>query len=248
MTRKSLLLSLSVLASILILGHSAYVQADLTSFDVGDAADLPGTTDITADGAITVVGAGHDVWGAADGFRYVYTEVSGDFDAIVQISFFERPAGEKWAKAGLMARQSTDPGAKNALSTAAAGEPGDELGVQITWRPETDGETDELNFWELGGPSGFNDGEWIRLTRSGNDFSVSWSDDGVAWADDYAAVPIEMNDPILVGLAVTATNTGIFCEAVYENFTIDGESVFSSAAVSSDGKLSATWAGVKAGL
>ncbi len=243
MTRKTLLLSLSILASILILGHSASVQAELTSFDVGDAADMPGTTDIAAGGAITVVGAGHDAWGAADGLRFVYTELSGDFDATVQISYFERPAGEDWAKAGLMVRQSTAPGAKNALSTAAAAT---DLGVQITWRQDTDGETSELNFWELGGPTGFNDGEWIRLTRSGNDFSVSWSSDGVSWADDYATVPIEMSDPILVGLMVTSTNTALFCEAVFENFIIDGVSPVT--AVSPGGKLSATWAGVKAGL
>jgi regulation of enolase protein 1 (concanavalin A-like superfamily) len=244
MMRSIPLLSLSILVSILVLGSGTYVQAQLDSVDIGTAADKPGSTEILPDGTVTVVGAGHDVWGTADGFRYVYTEVSGDFEVAVQVTEFERI--EDWTKAGLMARQSVDPGAKNALSTAAAGA---DLGVQITWRAETDGETDELNFWELGGPTGFNDGEWIRLTRSGNDFSVSWSDDGVTWADDYATVTIEMDDPVLVGLAVTSCDAAILCRSVFENLTVNGISIMEFATpVSPGGKLPAAWAGIKAGL
>ena len=245
MTRKVLFLSLSILASMLILGHSVYAQ--LESIDIGTAADNPGSTEILSDGTCTMVGAGHDIWGTADGFRYAYIEASGDFEVAVQVTYFERV--EKWAKAGLMARQSVDAGAKNALSTAAAGEPGDLLGVQLTWRPETDGETSELNFWELGGPAGFNDGEWIRLTRSGNDFSASWSDDGVTWSDDYATVTIEMDDPVLVGLIVTSCNAEVLCEATFENMTVNGIPIMAFVtAVSPGGKLSTTWAGIKAGL
>jgi len=238
------LLSLSVLVSILVLGSGTYVQARLDSVDIGTAEQTPGSTEMLPDGTFTIVGAGHDVWGTADGFRYVYTEISGDFNVAVQVTEFERV--EDWTKAGLMARQSVDPGAKNALSTAAAGL---DLGVQITWRAETEGETDELNFWELGGPTGFNDGEWIGLTRSGNDFSVSWSDDGVNWSDDYATVVIEMDDPILVGLAVTSCDAALTCRSVFKNMTVNGASIMEFAApVSPSGKLPAVWADIKAGL
>jgi hypothetical protein len=241
MTKETLLLSLSVLVSMLILGHSTCVQADLESLDVGDAANKPGSTEILDDGTITVIGAGHDIWDNADGLRYVYTEVSGDFEAIVQITYFERVAGEPWAKAGLVARETVDPGAKNALSTAAAG---DAYGVQLTWRPQTNGPTSELNYWEMGGPTRFNDGEWIRLTRSGDDFSASWSDDGVTWDDDYATVTIDMDETITVGLAVTGHDVAKSCEASFKNFTINGISAVSTA-VSPCGKLPATWGETK---
>jgi hypothetical protein len=242
MMRKVSFLSVSIL---LLVVHAMCVQAQLESLDIGTAADNPGSTEILPDGTCTIVGAGHDIWGTADGFRYVYIEASGDFEVAVQITYFERV--EKWSKAGLMARQSIDPGAKNALSTAAAGEEGDPLGVQLTWREETDGETSELNFWELGGPTGFNDGEWIRLTRSGNDFSAFWSDDGVTWADDYATVTIEMDDPILVGLAVTSCESTLLCEATFENMTVNGIPImaFATAAVNPDEKLSARWGQIK---
>lgn len=239
MTKNTLFLSLIVLALTLILGHSAYVQADLVSVDVGDAANKPGSTDISDDGAITVIGAGNDLWGSADGFRYVYTEVSGDFEANVQITFFERV--EPWTKAGLIARETIDAGSKNALSTAAAG---DAYGVQLTWREQTNGNTQELNYWELGGPTRFNDGEWIRITRSGNDFSSAWSDDGVDWDDIYATVTIEMEETITLGLAVTSHEVTLSCEATFENFTINGVSAV-SAAVSPSEKLPAAWGEIK---
>ena len=241
MTRKTLFLSPGVLLLVLVLGHSSYVKADLISIDVGDAANKPGSTEILDDGTITVIGAGHDIWDAADGFRYVYTEVSGDFEAIVQLTYFERVAGEPWAKAGLIARETIDPGSKNALSTAAAG---DAYGVQLTWRPQTNGPTSELNYWELGGPTKFNDGEWIRLTRSGDDFSSAWSDDGVNWDDDYATVTIDMSDTITVGLAVTGHDVAKSCEASFKNFSINGVSAI-SAAVSSRGKLPTTWGEIR---
>jgi len=237
--KKALFLSLSVLVPMLILGHSTYVQAQLESLDIGTAADNPGSTEILPDGTCTIVGAGHDIWGTADGFRYVYTEVSGDFEVAVQVTYFERV--EDWTKAGLMARQSVDPGAKNALSTAAAG---DAYGVQLTWRPQTNGATSELNYWEMGGPTRFNDGEWIRLTRSGDDFSASWSDDGVTWDDDYATVTIDMKESITVGLAVTGHDVAKSCEASFKNFSINGASAVSTA-VSSRGKLPATWGETK---
>jgi len=239
MTKKALFLGLTVLASILILGHGTYVQADLGSLDVGDAEDKPGSTEILDDGTIEVIGAGHDIWGSADGFRYVYVEVTGDFEATVQVTYFERV--EPWAKAGLVARESLDPGAKNALSTAAAG---DSYGVQVTWRPQTDGDTSETNYWELGGPTGFNDGEWIRLTRSGNDFSASWSDDGVNWDDDYTTVTIEMQESIFIGLAVTSHEATLSCEAHFKNFAINGVPALSTA-VSPGGKLPATWGEIR---
>ena len=239
MLKRILLSSLSVFVFMLFLGTISYA---LESLDIGDAADKPDSTDTFPDGTATIVGAGHDIWDAADGFRYVYMPISGDFEADVQITYFERTT--QWAKAGLMARQSIDADSKNALSTAAAGNlPGPDLGVQITWRADKAGETKELDYWELGGPVGFVDGEWIRLKRVGNDFSVSWSKDGKSWVKDYASIKIEMTDPILVGLIVTSCDKALSCKATFKNFTVNSKQVIT--AVDSNGKLSNTWGKIK---
>lgn len=235
--KKSALL-FAVLMVAFIISGSAWA---IDSKDIGDAANKPGSTEILPDGTVTIVGSGHDIWDTADGFRYVYIQTSGDFQMDVQITYFERVT--QWAKAGLMARQSVDPGAKNALSTAAAGKPGDMLGVQLTWRAETDGKTEELDYWALGGPTGFNDGEWIRLKRAGNDYSASWSKDGKTWVADYAKVTVEMKDPILVGMAVTSCDATMLCKATFNNLTVNNKQIITS--VSPSGKLSRTWGEVK---
>jgi len=239
MLRRTLLIGISVFLFMLSLGTIGY---SLESLDIGDAANMPGSTDILSNDTITIVGAGHDIWDAADGFRYVYMPISGDFEAAVQVTSFERVT--QWAKAGLMARQSVDADSKNAMSTAAAGNvPGPDLGVQLTWRADKAGETKELDYWDLGGPTGFNDGEWINITRVGNDFSASWSKDGKTWVADYATVTIEMTDPILIGLIVTSCDAAISCESTFKNFTVNNKSVL--AVVSSNGKLSKTWGEIK---
>lgn len=243
MSKIGLLSGLTILLSLLLVGQGVYAQ--MKSLDIGDAAEKPGSTEILPDGTVTIVGAGHDIWDDADGFRYVYVEgIRGNFVVDVQIPFFQRI--QEWAKAGIMARQSVDPKSKNALSTAAAGKGPGELGVQITWRAETGGETKELDYWELGGPKGFNDGEWVRLKRAGNDFSASWSKDGVTWAKDYATATVKMDDPVLVGLAVTSCEKTMLCKATLKNLTVNGVPIMKLiTAVSPSGKLPKMWGEIK---
>ena len=100
------LVSLSITAS----------AVELTSIDVGTAALLPGET-VIEDGEYTISAGGHDIWGNADGFRFVYLELSGDFDASAQIPFFNRGV-DPWAKAGIMARDTLDADSANFISTA----------------------------------------------------------------------------------------------------------------------------------
>jgi len=242
MLKRIFLSGLCVFVFMMIFGTVSYA---LESIDIGDAAEKPGSTEILSNGTITIVGSGHDIWDAADGFRYVYMPISGDFEAFVQVTFFERTT--EWAKAGLMARQSVDADSKNALSTAAAGKvtvpPVPNLGVQLTWRADKAGETKELDYWDLGGPVGFIDGEWIKIKRVGNDFSVSWSKDGKSWDKDYASTKIEMTDPMLIGLAVTSCEKTLACKSTFKSFTVNNKLVAS--AVSSGGKLSKTWGEIK---
>lgn len=245
MLRKQTLAAGVCLLATTLIAVIVVLAAELESIDIGDAANTPGSTKLE-NGKYTITGSGNDIWGTADGCRFVYMEISGDFVATVQITDFERH--KQWTKAGIMARQSNEPGSKNALSTAAAGNiPGPDLGVQITWRQETNGETQELDYWELGGSTGFNDGEWIRLIRFSNDFSASWSLDGSDWVDDYATVTVEMTDPILVGLTVVSLDTGYASKAVFEHFNItrpDGTPLLPTA-VHPGYKIATSWGFLK---
>ena len=239
MLRRIFLSGLIVFVFMLLMGSIGYA---LDSLDIGDAAEKPGSTAILPDGTVTIVGGGNDIWDSPDGFRFVYMPISGDFEALVQVTFFERM--KQWAKAGLMARQSVDADSKNALSTAAAGNvPGPDLGVQLTWRADKGGKGAELDYWDLGGPVGFIDGEWIRLKRAGANYSASWSKDGKTWVKDYASIAIIMVDPILIGLAVVSCDKTKTCKATFKNFSVNGKMVVT--AVESKGKLSKTWGDIK---
>jgi hypothetical protein len=78
----------------------------LTSIDIG-VFSLPGTTYYEGPGSYLVNASGQDIWNTLDGFRFVYTTRTNNFDVIVQVPFI-LPA-DPWSKAGLMARETIDP-------------------------------------------------------------------------------------------------------------------------------------------
>ena len=236
MLKRALILNLSILISMLLLVHIAYA-AELESLDIGDAADNPGSTEIS-NGTYTIAGSGSDIWDAADGFRFAYTEVSGDFEAVVHQISIELPS--EWAKGGVHARQSVEPGAANAQVIVTGGGSG---GCQITWRTTENGATDEF-MDDAPGP--WKDGEcWLKLTREGNDFHGYISEDSANWLELQSAT-VEMDASILVGLAVCGL--GDMANAVYDNFKItqNGKVTFPvETAVQSEGKLSTIWGEIK---
>jgi regulation of enolase protein 1 (concanavalin A-like superfamily) len=219
-----------------LLGYMAYAQ--LESIDIGDAADTPGSTQIE-NGTYTIKGDGHDIWDTADGFRFAYTTLNGDFEAKVHLVSFE-PVHE-WSSTGIMARQSVDADAVHAFATVTGGGAG---GVQITWRPSKGAETSEIADVA---PGPWKEGDcWIKLTREGDKFHGYISKDGKEWKD-LESQKVKMDDPILVGLALTSRQPGRLIKAVFDNFTItkNGKQIFPAATVKSEGKLSITWGKIK---
>jgi hypothetical protein len=83
---------------------------------------------------------------------------------------------------------------------------------------------------ETGGGASGNGGEltdaagfpiWLKITRSGDDFTGAMSSDGAAW-EDLGTTTLALTDPVLVGLAVTSHSTGNITTAVATDLTIDG--------------------------
>jgi hypothetical protein len=218
----------------------AATAQELVSIDIGDAVDTPGSTMIDAD-MYTIMGNGSDIWNAADGFRYAYTEVSGDFEAVVRQLSTDLP--KEWSKGGIHARQSTAAGAQNAQAIVTGG---GASGAQLTWRAAADGATDE--FADTA-PGPWKDIEcWVKLTRVGNEFAGYVSEDGSDW-QDLLSVEVVMDASILVGIAVCGV--GVDATAAYDGFTVvaDGATVFPhlvDAAVDPRGKTAVTWGEMKA--
>ena len=69
------------------------------------------------DAEATLIAGGDDIWNNADQFTFLYKEISGDFDVAVVVQSIEFT--NEWAKAGIMARQTLEPGSINVLAPRA---------------------------------------------------------------------------------------------------------------------------------
>jgi len=95
----SLALSLVLAVLMCAVCYAAWVSEDTGTGDVGTTAQAGNDFTLTAGGA--------DIWGTADSCRFVYQEVSGDFEISAQVVALENT--NDWGKAGLMARGSAAP-------------------------------------------------------------------------------------------------------------------------------------------
>ena len=163
-------------------------------------------------GTFTITGSGEDIWGTADEFHFAYKRLTGAGTIIARIDSVQDTAD--WAKAGVMIRETLDPGSKHVLAAVTSGE-----GVVSEGRVETDGVTFNYTEEEITAP------RWVKLHRdkAGN-FTAAHSSDGSKWVPvkGAAAENIPMRTTVYVGLAVTAYGTNLTCEAVFSDVTIVG--------------------------
>lgn len=225
------MLALPVLLVIIV---GAYA-ADWTSEDIGTAENTPGTTDYNAaSGLWTIEADGDDIWGNADGFRFIYQEVSGDFEMSCQMLSIQNT--NVWAKGGVMARSSATAPAAYAFTFVTVGN-----GTSLQWRL-TDGD----RAWPDGAGIAGTAPYYVKLVREGNMFFGFRSMDGEDWEENHTTgqaseVEVVMEDPILVGLALTSHSAGVLCAAEFDSL----EASFFNQPVESGGKLPITWAEIK---
>jgi len=121
-----------------------------------------------ANGVWSVAGGGSDIWNSSDQFNFAYETAS---DSVVLIARVVALANtDSWAKAGVMLRDSNDPSAIYADVVATPGN-----GVSFQWRGSTGG---QCGFSQVGG---IFTPVWVKLVRSGNQFSGYYSPDGAGW-------------------------------------------------------------------
>jgi hypothetical protein len=162
----------------------------------------------------TVTGSGADIETTADEFRYVYQPVSGICEIRARVTAIQNT--DPWAKAGVMLRESTAPGA---INTAVFITPGN--GVTFQRRASTGGTTASTVV------SGVTAPRWVRLSRNGNNFSGYYSVDGNTWTQLGATANVAMNTSALAGLAVTAHTDATNCTATSNNVSVNQAPVLS---------------------
>jgi hypothetical protein len=169
-----------------------------TSVDVG-AVGAAGSATYSG-GTFTVAGAGADIWGTADAFRFVYTSMTGDGTVVARVETEQYVAN--WTKAGVMMRETLDPGSRHALMLVSPGK-----GTAFQRRTATSGISTNTAGVAATAPY------YVKLTRTGTTISAFTSPDGASWTL-VGTDTLAMASTIYVGLAVgshvagtTATST-----------------------------------------
>ena len=164
-------------------------------------------------GNILMNAIGADIWNYGDEFRYAYKTLTGNGTIVARIESLGN--SDAWAKAGVMIRQSIEPGSTHAfMSVTVSGGNGASFQQRLT----------------ANGISTNNDNTgpvvsvpyWVKIERTGDAFSGFISPDGATWTQLGAAQTITMTGPILIGLALTSHNTTVTTAAEFSNVSTTG--------------------------
>jgi VCBS repeat-containing protein len=146
-----------------------------------------------ANGAFTLNASGQWIYSTADGMHFVYQPVSGDATIVARV--FSVQGGGANNQAGVMIRETLDPGSSNAFAEYEGGL------IYFFQRASSGGSTNyQSNNVSVGLPY------WVKLVRSGNNFSSYSSVDGVNWTQVGATQTIPMAASVYIGLAMSADN------------------------------------------
>jgi endonuclease/exonuclease/phosphatase family metal-dependent hydrolase/regulation of enolase protein 1 (concanavalin A-like superfamily) len=185
-----------------VVGQS--VQAGWRSADIGPVGGAGSAS--AGSGTMDVTGAGEDIWGAADRFRFTYTTLTGDGELVAQVRSIQNISG--WTKAGVMMRESLRDDARHAFMLVSAGK-----GLAFQRRTSTSA----LSTSTAGGSGG--PGSFVKLVRKGTLFTASRSADGSHWTAVGSAT-IAMSATIHVGLAVSSHVDGTLATANFSGTTV----------------------------
>jgi concanavalin A-like lectin/glucanase superfamily protein len=169
----------------------------------------------TADGRILMNGIGADIWGSADQFRYAYKSLTGDGSITARVDALDG-SPSSWAKGGVMIRQGTGIGAVNVFMAMTGGDGG---GATFQQRMVQDDASVSQHTYA---DAPFAPPYWVRVTREGDTLMGLTSPDGENWTQRGDPVTLAMNDPVLIGLALTSHNVDQATSAEFSNVSVTG--------------------------
>ena len=172
--------------------------------DIGSTGAI-GSASRSPSGVFTVIGAGADIWGSNDAFRYVYQTATGDCDITARVVSVQTTHNA--AKGGVMIRESLNANSRHAMTNLTAVN-----GLEFLRRTSTGGSTGGVSVSGLSAPY------WVRLVRSGNTFTSYRSSDGVNWTT-VGSVTITMSSNVYIGLLVCSHVNATLNTSTFDNVT-----------------------------
>ncbi len=146
-------------------------------------------------GGFDATSSGTSVGGTSDQTALNYTPRTGDFDVCARLSSLE--LSHIWAKAGIMARESTESGARYAAALATPAM----AGTFFSWRSAAWGLASSSGSFPPNFPY-----QWLRLKRTGDVFTGYAGYDGVQWSQ-LGSVTMALPAQLLVGTVFSSQST-----------------------------------------
>ncbi len=162
-------------------------------------------------GTYTMTGSGADIWGQSDQFHFAFKTLTGNGSIEARVESLTDTHSS--AKAAVMIRETLAADSKYMLVAVTPGN-----GVIAEYRLET-GEDAQ----QIASQTGIAAPYWVKVERdlAGN-FTAYSSANGSTWQMMGQPIPFQMDSIAYIGLAVTAHNAALTCEAKFSNVTISG--------------------------
>jgi len=163
-------------------------------------------------GTYTIVGSGADIWVEADEFHFAYKMLTGVGSIVAKVESVEN--SNAWAKAGVMIRETLEPGSVHASMVVTPGN-----GVSFQRRILADAVSASDNSATGNETAPY----WVKVERdmAGN-FRASSSTNGSTWVQLGIAENIQMSSNVYIGLALTSHDAALPCQAVFTNVSTTG--------------------------
>ncbi len=220
-------------------GTSAYTQGQAATpaglYQSADIAATPaGSTVTNIEGSSYDISAyGLDIGGSTptDSFRFEYQQLTGNFDAVVQVQSLLNTFST--AKAGLMVRTSLDPGSPMVFNGATAAS-------SFRWLYRT--AANSLPVFSSVGSNVSYPNVWVRLTRIGNVFSGYSSADGLTWVPT-GTLTLALPPTVYFGMGLSSHNTSLETTAQFRALSIllPPAAPVASATANSSNTISLNW-------
>ena len=168
-------------------------------------------------GTYTMTGSGVDIWdvsgigtGFHDEFHFAFKTLTGPGSIVAKVESISNT--DPWAKAGVMIRETLDAGSRHTMMVVTPSS-----GISFQRRFDTGGASTGTTTGGIIAPY------WVKIERdmSGN-FTAYSSANGSTWQMQGQPEPFQIGSNAYIGLAVTAHNAGLTCEAKFSNVTITG--------------------------
>jgi len=157
-----------------------------------------------------ITAGGYDIFGHSDQFTFLQDLSHIEADMTIKVHVSSLKGRESWSKAGIMVRDSADPGAINVYCAVSFSN-----GAFTTWRSATgsysSGKTQTaISFVPT----------WLMINKVMNTYTCHKSADGVTWHKIHEIQVNMDSDTAHIGMAVTSHNGWLLssAEGVFENY------------------------------